>query len=150
MVQHQIAEVSTMVWKAISAYGGWVITVGLGSYMTVTGLAPPLTGFSSSAWVVDQQHVSAEIGAWDLKSCHYVKGSAVGYAGENNAWWKVDMNVGPHGPPLGEPGWRSLGRWSWGRPELYGNVSEVRAELTIVCGKDPPSKILVGPFDVHR
>ena len=138
-----------MVWRAVSAYGGWVITAAIGGYMTVSSLAPALSGFSSSAWVYDQQHVSAEIGAWDLKSCHYVKGSAVGYAHEGDSWWRVDLNVGPHGPPVDRPGWRSLGRWTWGRPDLYGNVNEVRAELTIVCGKEEPTKIDVGPFAAH-
>ena len=138
-----------MVWRSMSAYGGWAITIGLGGAMIASGFTPPLAGFSASAWVYDQQHVSAEVGAWDFKGCRYVKGSAEGYAGEGDSWWRVDVNVGPHGPPLDKLGWRDLGRWTWGRPEGFTNVKSVMATLTVVCGKEQPTKIDVGPFDAH-
>ena len=127
---------------------GWAASLAGFAYAGVQWFSPPLTGFDASAWVYNPQHVSAEIGAWDLKGCHIAKGVAKGSAREGGVWWEVPVYIIPHSTaPTSKEGWHTLGRWQWDRPENPADIDRVSAVVTAICG-DQQTSITVGPIEV--
>ena len=125
----------------------WLMLLAGGSIAVVGWLSPPMTGFEASGWVFDDQHVSAEIGAWDLKGCHYLRNSATGTVRNDGVWYKVSMWVTPDSPPGRPSAWRGMGRWQWDRPEPKAPIALAVAHFTLICDGEPV-QMTAGPFKV--
>jgi hypothetical protein len=137
-----------MTWRILSTLNVIGIIIG-GAALVFDQVTPPVVNWQVADWKADADHVSVDVDALSLKSCHYVVGNTIGLVHEGGVWRRTNITAEHPDTPLVSFGWRSMGRWDWQKVHSGDVVDKVRAQSTFLCG-DAQVAVDVGPFNVGQ